>query len=153
MRGAAMARDPLLAQIHIAKKDLGLQDDVYRDVVERVTGKRSSADLNDTGRRKLIAEFRRMGWNGGWKRRENPTGRRRGSAAGSGRAHSHKPYVRKIFAQWKELRRLGIWRGEDVATLRAFVRKMTGCDNPEWLKEPQARKVIEALKKIKERAQ
>ena len=140
-----MARDPLLAQIHIARKDLGLCDDVYRDVLERVTGSRSSAGLSDTKRKKVIREFRRMGWNGGW--------RRRGSAAGTGRAHSHKGYIRKIFALWKEMQRLGVWRGGDVASLRAFVKKMTGCDDPEWLSEPQARNVIEALKKIKERAQ
>ncbi len=148
-----MPRDPLLAQIHIARKDLGLGDDVYRDVLERVTGSRSSAGLSDTKRKKVIREFRRMGWNGGWKRRADPTGKRRGDPAGSGRSHSHKGYIRKIFALWKEMQRLGVWRGDDVASLRAFVKKMTGCDDPEWLTWPQARNVIEALKKIKERAQ
>ena len=31
----------LMAKIHIAKKELGLDDDTYRDVLWRVTGKRS----------------------------------------------------------------------------------------------------------------
>ena len=89
-----MPRDPLPAQIHIARKDLGLGDDVYRDVLERVTGSRSSAGLSDTKRKKVIREFRRMGWNGGWKRRADPTGKRRRDPAGSGRSHSHKGSAR-----------------------------------------------------------
>ena len=48
-----MGRNPQLAQIHIAKKELGLDDDTYRDVLERVTRQRSSAGLDhdpDQGR-------------------------------------------------------------------------------------------------------
>lgn len=131
-----MSRNPLLAQIHIAKKQLGLDDDLYRDVLERVTGARSSAGLSDAQRRVLIREFRRMGWKGG----------------SAGRKKSDLPYVRKVFALWNELRREGIWRENDVSSLRRFVKKMTGCDDPEWLSWPQASIVIESLKKMKERA-
>ena len=35
----------LMAKIHIAKKDLHLDDDTYRDVLWRVTGKRSCKDM------------------------------------------------------------------------------------------------------------
>ena len=35
------AKMALMAKVHIAKKELGLDDDTYRDVLERVTGKRS----------------------------------------------------------------------------------------------------------------
>ena len=35
----------LMAKIHIAKKDLGLDDDTYRDVLWRVTGKRSCKNM------------------------------------------------------------------------------------------------------------
>lgn len=35
------AKMAMMAKIHIAKKELGLDDDTYRDVLERVTGKRS----------------------------------------------------------------------------------------------------------------
>lgn len=39
-------RNQLLAAIHIGKKTLGLDDDVYRDMLENLTGKRSAKDLN-----------------------------------------------------------------------------------------------------------
>ncbi len=35
----------LMAKIHIGKKELGFDDDVYRDVLWRVTGKRSCKDM------------------------------------------------------------------------------------------------------------
>lgn len=35
-------RSPLLAKIHIARKDLGLDEDTYRAVLIRITGKRSA---------------------------------------------------------------------------------------------------------------
>ena len=131
-----MARNPLLARIHIAKKELGLDDDIYRDVLERVTGKRSSNGLSATAQKQVIAEFQRMGWKGFTK----------------GRKRSDKPYVRKVFALWGELKRAGIWREDSQQSLRNFVKKLTGCDDPEWLDYSQASQVIEALKKMKERA-
>jgi len=140
-----MSRNPLLAQIHIAKKELGLDDDVYRAVLARVTGKTSSSAMSDAERRKVIAEFKRQGF--------VPKGR-----TGRARPRSDKPYVRKVFALWGELKRKGIWRDPSPHSLRRFVKKMTasqyddGCDDPEWLTWPQASIVIEGLKKMKERA-
>ncbi len=40
-----MSRRDLLAQIHIAKKQVGLDDGTYRAVLERVAGRSSAADL------------------------------------------------------------------------------------------------------------
>lgn len=129
-----MGRDAQLAQIHIAKKQMGMDEDTYRDVLERVTGGRSAKGLTDKAKRALIAEFKRMGWKGGVARKK-----------------SDKPYVRLIFALWGQLKRDGIWENHDVASLRAFVKKMTGVADPEWLSFDQATVVIEALKKMGER--
>lgn len=46
MAKANNGRTALLAKIHIGKKELGLDDDVYRDVLWRLTGKRSAKELN-----------------------------------------------------------------------------------------------------------
>lgn len=40
------AKKMLMAKVHIAKKDLGFDDDVYRDVLWRVTGKRSCKGMS-----------------------------------------------------------------------------------------------------------
>lgn len=131
-----MSRNPLLAQIHIAKKELGLDDDLYRDVLERVTGSRSSAGLSDDTRKAVLAEFRRMGWNN----------------SRDDFKPSSKAYVRKIYAIWGDLKKQGIWREKSRASLRSFVKNTTGVDDPEFLDYPTATIVIEALKKMKERA-
>ncbi|MGH1577727.1 gp16 family protein [Planktotalea sp.] len=133
-----MPRDPVLAQIHIAKKELRLDDETYRAVLTRVTGKSSSKDLGGPQRKKVLAELKRLGFKPKSKFSKRPA--------------SSKPYVRKVFGLWGELKRAGIWRDPDPQSLRNFVKKMTGCDDPEWLEYHQASQVIEALKKMKERA-
>ncbi|MDD2998369.1 MAG: regulatory protein GemA [Candidatus Riflebacteria bacterium] len=51
-----------LAMIHLAKKDLGLDDDIYRDILKQCCGVESSAELDQPNRRKLLAFFRGRGW-------------------------------------------------------------------------------------------
>lgn len=52
----------LTAKIHIAKKDLNLDDGSYRDVLERVTGKNSSKNMTETQLKAVINEFKQYGW-------------------------------------------------------------------------------------------
>lgn len=131
-----MPRDPLLAQIHIARQQLGMEDDDYRALLQRVTGRRSAAELSEPQRRAVIQELKRRGF----------------KSHGHGRKPSSKPYIRLVFALWNELKREGIWREDDIRSLRAFTRKMAGVDDPEFMTYAEATKVIEALKKMKERA-
>ena len=46
-----------LAVIHIVKKELGLSDEEYRDILEKYAGVRSAKDLDDKGFRKLMHYF------------------------------------------------------------------------------------------------
>lgn len=133
-----MSRDSLLAQIHIARKELGMDEDTYRSVLLRVTRKPSSAAMSPAERRKVIAEFKRLGF--------------KPKSSFGQRPKSDKPYVRKVFALWGELKRKGIWRDPSPHSLRHFVKNMTDCDDPEWLTYPQASRVIEALKRMGDRA-
>ena len=52
----------LLAKIHIAKKDLCLDDGTYRDVLRRVTGKDSSSKMLMSELERVIYEFGNLGW-------------------------------------------------------------------------------------------
>lgn len=63
----------LIAKIHIAKKDLGLDDGSYRDVLERVTGKNSSKNMTVNELEAVINEFKRYGW----KSKASPTTQKR----------------------------------------------------------------------------
>lgn len=51
-----------LATIHVAKKELGLDDDAYRDLMLTVTGQSSSAKLDWQQRKKLLDHFKNLGF-------------------------------------------------------------------------------------------
>jgi phage gp16-like protein len=48
-----------LAVIHITRNELGLDEKEYRDTLEKVTGVRSSSELDEAGFRKLMRYFAR----------------------------------------------------------------------------------------------
>lgn len=51
-----------LAVIHIVKRELGLDDLEYRDILEKVTGTRTARDLDAAGFHKLMRYFARSGY-------------------------------------------------------------------------------------------
>lgn len=134
-----MSRNPMLSKIHIAKKELALDDDDYRAILVRVTGKASSGDCSAGQLDALIAEFKRLGWT---------------PKMGMGKFKpSDKPHVRKVFAVWGELGRKGAVRNPTKQALQAFVLKQTGVASPEWLSAKQANEVTEAFKAMLKRHQ
>ncbi|MAO56703.1 MAG: hypothetical protein CMM61_13545 [Rhodospirillaceae bacterium] len=137
-----MSRTALIAKVHIAKKDLGLDDDTYRDVLETVTGKTSCRDIDAAGLSAVLDHFAARGWApgkvaGADKRRQNF------------RARSTKKYVRLIYVYWRLLTEAGV---TNKAGLDAFVKRQTKVDSVEWLSAAQGNQVIEALKEMARRA-
>lgn len=53
-----------LAKIHIAKKELGLDDDTYRAVLKQIAGVESSKDLTAQGRAQVLEHFKKAGFKG-----------------------------------------------------------------------------------------
>ena len=143
-------RDPMLAKVHIAKKEIGLDDETYRAILKRITGKDSSKGL---GGLQLIAgldEFKRLGW------QPKPAKAKPGSQRP--RPESDKPHVRKVFAIWTDMCKAGIPVIANRAGLIAFVQRMTkteqrpgGLSDPEWLSPEDANKVVEGLKAWRKR--
>lgn len=70
-RSAEDLRKSELAQIHIAKTQLALADDEYRNLLIQVTGKTSSKDLTWQQRKSLLDHFKKLGF----KVKANKTGR------------------------------------------------------------------------------
>lgn len=127
-------RKALLAKVHIAAKQLGLDRDAYGDVLTRVTGRSSAGTLDDAQLAAVLEEFKRLGWKGTVPR-----------------PLPGKPAVRMIYGLWKDLRPHLADPSRDG--LRAFVAKQTvsalhplGVGAPEFLDGRQASVVIEALK-------
>lgn len=57
-------RRPLLAKVHIARKDLGLSEEDYRSTLRELFGVASAAQLTDAQLAELLAHFLRRGWRG-----------------------------------------------------------------------------------------
>jgi hypothetical protein len=51
-----------LAVVHVAKTQLGLEDDDYRAILTAEAGVRSARDLNDAGFDRVMARFARLGF-------------------------------------------------------------------------------------------
>ncbi len=142
-------RRGLLAKVHVAKKQLGLDDDTYRDLVELVTGERSSGACNTAQLVDLVAELEKRGFkpvalNGG-KRTSAP------KKAGARRRADH-PVARKARALWISLHQLGEIDNPSEQALEAFAKRQLGVEQLQWADQGQGYKLIEALKRMAERA-
>lgn len=125
----ALARG-LLSKIHIARQQLGLQDDVYRQKLQVMFGKGSARDLNLRQAEQLLTEFKRLGW--------QPQPSRR--AAGKPHNFSQLPAeVQVIEAQLAEMRLP--WSYADK-----IAKQMFGVAKVAWLKKPdQLTAILAAL--------
>jgi len=127
---AANARTRELAAIHAARRQLALTEDSYRDLLERIAGVRSAKDLDEAGRDKVLAEFRRLGF--GTASRDRP--RAKGAHASKARA------------LWLCLFQLGEVQDPSERALDSFARGITGVDSMAWNDPGQRNQVIEGLK-------
>lgn len=112
-----------LAVIHIVKKELQLDDQAYRDTLEKVTGVRSAKGLDDRGFRKLMHYFARS---------------RHYRVNQQGMTLRQKLYIRHLVED------LG-WHEEHFINFLKKYYKKTRLDS---LTKKEASKVIESLKHI-----
>ncbi|MHC2481315.1 gp16 family protein [Rhizobium leguminosarum] len=125
-----------IAAIHVAKKQLGLDDDTYRAKLALITGKRSVKDMTETEREKVLTVLRNEGF------KPAPTARR-----ANGRQQLTGKFAKKLQALWIAGWNLGIVRDRDDAALLSFVKRQTGIDHTRFLMNANdANRAIEALK-------
>lgn len=127
------ARNKLLSGIHAAKKRLGLDDATYRDMLERLTGKRSAGAMNDSELNEVLAH---LNISGGQSYRRVVRDQDGPNAA----------LVNKIRALWISLAQLGAVDDRRDAALLAFVERQTAKQALEFLTPIDCNKVIQALK-------
>lgn len=131
------ARRAMLAKVHLAKKQLGLNESDYRAVLERVSGVASCSAMSDAALHDVIAEFQRLGW--------------KAIVPAAKRGADH-PAAKKARALWICLHQLGVVRNPSERALEAFAQRQLGCDRLQWADQALTYKLIEALKAMAERA-
>lgn len=132
-----------LGKIHLAVKQLGMEDGDYRDMLERVAGSRSAGDLSPAARGRVIEELKRLGFRD--RKAQPKRAGRRPIAEGEMQG--------KIRALWLSLYHLGEVDDPSEAALAAFVARMTKREVPpagvqalQWLDGHTANLAILALR-------
>ncbi len=124
----------MLAKIHIARKELGLSDDEYRDLLRMRFDAESAKDLTAAQSAELVAHFRGKGWKPkkGAEVKQGRTGTRRKNdnyiAISPGPAARQQRYA------------LGLWAalGYDVAKIHTRSKTQFGVERFEWLTDERS---------------
>lgn len=113
-------RKRLIKLIHIAKAQLGLDEEAYRELLQDVAGVGSSKDLDLQGFRKVMAELERLGFKLG-------AGKAKGKSLSPKSSHladgERKPSA-VLIAIWIEMGNAGVIEDASHEALQNFVRKM-----------------------------
>lgn len=127
----------LIKLIHVARRELQMDDDTYRLMLagmKGLGGATSTADLSVPNLYRVLEQLKQKGF----KARPNKSAKRPPAA---------DPQSRKIRSLWLTLRDLGVIRDPSEEALLKFVRGMTEVEALQWLTFEQASLVIEAMKK------
>ncbi|MCG9079436.1 gp16 family protein [Laribacter hongkongensis] len=137
MNAKTQDRQRLIRLIHVAKRDLALDDDSYRAILRRIGTKESAADLAVPELEKVLEHMKRSGF--------------KVRSRNSRLSLAADPQSKMIRGLWLELAGMGVVRNPSESALRTFVAQMTGIDLMKWLSTEQASQVIEHLKEWRER--
>ena len=129
----------MIAKVQIARKEMGFDDGDYRAVLERVTGKTSSAALSEGELGRVLDEFARLGWKPAAGKPGKPSRR------------ADHPAAKKARALWLSLFLLGVVRNSSEAALESYARRQLKGVRLQWSDQAQMYKVIEGLKAMAER--
>lgn len=149
-------RNKLLAMIHIAEKDLGLDRETYRHMLRTVTGKSTCKDLSNQQLEQVLTHLKANGW------KPTKTANKKYSPRTSGKVGTDQ--VDKIRALWIEMSKRGAIADGSEKALSHWVTRTTrkmnggqGVESVEWLRNHASKQlcnqVLESLKKWKRRVE
>ncbi|MCK8129919.1 regulatory protein GemA [Pseudoalteromonas sp. 2CM39R] len=143
-----MTKAKLIQLIHIAKGQLGLDDDTYRAALLGSAGKTSCSQMSLPELNKVLEHFKKAGFKAKAKRRLSP----KSSAKQLGE-------INKIRAIWISMHKQNIVRDGSETALDAYVNRMLNrakegvnvSYHTQFLTQQQAFKVLESLKQWQKR--
>ncbi|VFR34696.1 hypothetical protein ANDA3_3767 [plant metagenome] len=121
--------------LHVARRELGMDDDSYRAALHASTGKNSASELNVPELARALAHFKRCGF------KVKP------AAKAGTRPQADMAQDKLIRHLWLTLHSEGAVRDSSEAALAAWVKRETGVDALQWVDTDQASRCIEKLKK------
>ena len=131
-----------IALIHVACKELGINEDDRHLIQEEFTGFRSLTKMTYQAWSRLVQHLEACGF-------KNPLRLQADSSQLT--ADNKSRLVTKIYALWYTLAGTYYEPGKERAALRGFLKKRFRVDHENFLSTEEAIKVIEALKAISAR--
>jgi phage gp16-like protein len=130
-------RRSMIAKIQIARQQLAIAEDDYRQILLEETGETSLKQLPESKLDKVLARMKRLGF--------KPLPR------GGAKPAAH-PMAAKARALWISLHHLAVVRNPSEEALEAFAKRQLGCERLIWARQSDAHRLIEALKDMGRRA-
>lgn len=131
-------RRGMIAKVNIARHQLAMAEDDYRQVLFEVTGRTSLKDCTDAQLEAMLERMKRLGFT------PMPKAGKKGAAT--------HPMARKARALWISLHQLGVVHNPAEEALEAFGKRQLGCEKLVWARQSDAYRLIEALKAMAIRA-
>lgn len=131
MNTAKDSRNRELAKIHIAAKNLGMDEDAYRDMLWAVARVRSAADLDEAGRRRVLDHLKACGFKSKRTSRPRPS-QDREALVGKVRVLLHAMNLPDVYAD-------------------GMSKKMFHVERYEWCNPDQLHRLVAALEYHKRR--
>lgn len=128
-------RNNQIAQIHIARAQLGLDEETYRSIIRMMSNGRtdSSAELDYAERNKLLDHFRARGW------------KNSKTATPKAAKKTNQPLVNKVGALLADMKLP--W-----SYAHGIAKRMYNRERVQWCEAEELRSVIAALVKRQEQA-
>lgn len=142
---SANNRQRLIRLIHVAKRDLQMDDDSYRAVLSKVAKKTSAADLTVPELERTLEYLKRCGFK--VRSKGKPAGTGKPAKAAPSRPMAQDPEAKKIRALWLFLHDLGAVQNPSEEALAAYVKRIAKVDALQWINGYQAETLIESMKK------
>jgi phage gp16-like protein len=144
-----MNREQAIKLIHVARRDLAIDDDAWRELLQQKFHVASSRELGISDLYKLVEHLKKCGF------KIRHPGKKPGAARSrplAGAAQKRPGEPAKIRALWLFMHHeLGLVKDPSEAALAAYVKRITRVDALQWLDGQQTYRVIESLKKWAER--
>jgi len=127
-------RQQELAKIHIAKKQLGMDDGTYRQMLSNIAGVRSAADLSPAARKDVIAHLKSVGFV------QKTKGKPKNMTGGGSQA-----------AQLEKIEALLTIGSKPWSYADALAKRICKVEKVAWVKVEELYKIITALRKQAQR--
>ncbi|VWX62542.1 gp16 family protein [Sphingorhabdus sp. 109] len=133
--GVKSHRNSMIGKIHVARKQLNMVEDDYRQLLLDTTGEISLTKCGDAQLVKMVDALKAKGF----------------QALPTKRKTADHPVARKARALWISLYHLNAIENPSDQALEAFARRQLRAAQLQWADQTQGYKLIEALKQMAER--